>query len=36
MRAFVAGILKKKDFPNTLDDDIKVLQILEKIENKKI
>jgi predicted dehydrogenase len=30
--SFIAGIKNKATFPNTIDDDIKVLEILEKIE----
>ncbi len=33
MAAFLAGIVDKKAYPNTLDKDIAVLELLEKIED---
>jgi predicted dehydrogenase len=33
IRSFIDGISDPKKFPNTIDDDIKVLKILEQIEN---
>jgi hypothetical protein len=35
MKAFIEAIEKKGNFPNSLDDDIKVLKLLNKIEEKR-
>lgn len=33
VRCFIEGINAPEAYPNTIDDDIKILEILNKIEN---
>lgn len=36
MKAFISGVKGTKPFPNTLKDDIKVLQLLHKVERRQV